>query len=146
MYAIRLVDLVETYPQAKALIEANWAETGFDFPLELDLGAYQLMVEQGLLFALGAFDGDALVGYCTVTVIGHPYNKAIRIASNDALFVAPNYRNGLLPGKLILRAEKEAKARGASRFSWHCRAGTPLADMLQMHGYKAADIVVMKGL
>lgn len=146
MYAIRLIDPVETYPQAKALIEANWAETGFDFALELDLGMYRTMTDCGLLFALGAFDKDELVGYCAVMVVRHIFNKNVIVASNNALFVAPDYRKSLLPGRLILRAEKEAKARGASRFSWQCRAGTRLAEMLKRHGYTPVDIAVMKGL
>jgi GNAT superfamily N-acetyltransferase len=146
MYTIRIVDPVETYPQAAVLIEANWAETGFDFPLDLDLEMYRAMVDCGMMFAIAAFDGVELVGYCAVMVVRHPFNKTVVIASNNALFVKPEYRRGLLPGRLILSAEKEAKARGASRFSWQCRAGTPLAKMLEDHGYTPVDIAVMKEL
>lgn len=144
MYTIRSVDPVECYPKARDLIAANWGETGFDFDLDLDLDAYKAMCDAGVLFALAAFDGDDMVGYCTVAVTSHPFNRTIRMASNDALFVKPEYRAGLLPGRLMRRAEQEAKAQGASRFLWHCRAGTPLAQTLEAHGYKPVDVVVMK--
>ena len=81
---------------------------------------------------------------CTVVVVPHPHNPAVVVASNDALFVAPAWRSGLVAGRLIRTAEREAKARGAHRFTWHCRAGTGLASMLARRGYTPVDQVVMK--
>jgi GNAT superfamily N-acetyltransferase len=68
------------------------------------------------------------------------------VASNDALFVHPDVRNGLTSGRLIKAAEAEAQRRGAHKFTWHCRAGTPLADMLTRHGYEPVDVVVARSL
>lgn len=107
---------------------------------------YQRMFEAGIVFAVGAFKTDEIVGYCTVCVVPHMHNPSIVVASNDALFVAEAHRNGTAAGRLILTAEVEAKRRGASRFTWHCRAGTHLAVMLTRHGYEPIDNVVMKGL
>ena len=85
-----------------------------------------------------------LAGYCAVTVVPHPHNPAVLVAGNDALFVAPAYRNGLTAVRLMQESEAEAKRRGASRFTWHCRAGTPLIATLERRGYKLADQLVMK--
>ena len=41
----------------------------------------------------------------------------------------------MVAGKLVRAAEAEASRRGATRFTWHCRAGTPLASMLARRGY-----------
>lgn len=146
MTTTAILNPAELIPRITDLLAANWAETGFDFPFDPDVGMYQRMFEAGIVFAVAAFSSDEIVGYCTVCVVPHAHNPAVLVASNDALFVAPAHRNGTAAGRLILAAEAEAKRRGASRFSWHCRAGTPLAEMLTKHGYLPIDTVVVKGL
>lgn len=141
-----IVNPAEWMPQVSELLAANWAETGFDFEFAPDVAAYARLAEAGMAYSVGAFDGAEVVGYCTVIVAAHLHNPAIVIASNDALFVAPEYRKGLTAAKLIRAAEAEAGRRGASRFLWHCRAGTDLAETLTRHGYQPVDNVVMRGL
>ncbi len=143
---ISIVNPAEQIPNIGALLAANWAETGFDFPFAPDVAAYQRLFDAGIVFAVAAFDNDQIIGYCTVCVIPHPHNPDIVVASNDALFVDPVHRGGTVAPRLIRAAEDEARRRGASRFTWHCRAGTPLADVLTRHGYSPVDIVVMKGI
>lgn len=146
MPQLRIVNPAEYLPKVGALLAANWAETGFDFDFCPDVAAYQRLYDAGMCFAVGAFEGGDVVGYCTVTVIPHPHNPAVVVASNDALYVRPDHRRGLLAGRLIVTAEREARARGAHRFTWHTRAGTDLAQVMQRHGYAPVDVVVMKEL
>ena len=144
MVSIAIVNPAEYMPAIRSMIEENWAETGMDFDFDPDVEMYRKMHDTGMLFAVAAFEGNDVVGYCTVAMMPHQHNPKILFAGNDALFVAPKHRNGLVPGRLIKTAEREAKRRGALRFSWHCRAGTQLADSLIRHGYQPVDIVVMK--
>lgn len=144
MVSIAIVNPADYMPSIRKMLEANWSETGFDFEFNPDVTMYRKLYDMGMLFAVAAFDQEVVVGYCTVTVSSHAHNPAIKFASNDALFVESEHRNGLVPGRLIKTAEREAAQRGAQRFSWHCRAGTPFADSLIRHGYKPVDIVVMK--
>jgi GNAT superfamily N-acetyltransferase len=146
MVRTQILNPAEWIPSIGELLADNWAETGFDFDFNPDVAAYRRMYEAGMLFAVAAFDDEKLIGYCTVTVIPHPHNPSVIVAANDALFVTPEYRNGVAAGRLILVAQNEAKRRGAVKFSWHCRYGTPLAEMLISHGYSPVDVVVMKGL
>jgi len=146
MTTTAILNPAEWIPHISDLLSANWAETGFDFPFAPDVGMYQRLFDAGIVFAVAAFSGQEIVGYCTVCVTPHAHNPSILVAANDALFVAPARRNSLVAGRLIHAAEAEAKRRGASRFSWHCRAGTPLAEVLERHGYSPIDTVVMKGL
>lgn len=136
----------EVIPQMRPLLELNWAETGFDFPFDPDVEMYGRLFSLGLLFAVSARVDGEIVGYCTVCVTPHAHNPAVLVASNDALFVHPDHRSGTVGARLIRFAEDCALERGASRFLWHCRAGTPLAATLERHGYTPADIVVMKEL
>lgn len=146
MLHIETVNPADYMPDIRAMLADNWAETGFDFAFDPDVDAYQRMFDAGLVFALAAYHDDFMVGYCTVTVVPHPYNKSVVIASNDALFVHSAVRNGLTSGRLMKAAEAEAKRRGAHKFTWHCRAGTPLAEMLVSHGYEPVDVVVARSL
>lgn len=143
---LEIVNPAEWMPRIRPMLEANWHETGFSFPFDPDIKAYDALFRAGLLFAVRAeFEGET-VGYCTVMVSGHAHNPSVKFAANDALYVAPEFRKGLTAGRLIVKAEEEARARGASWFSWHCRAGTSLGEILKARGYQPADIVVTKEL
>lgn len=144
MVSVAIVNPADVLLSVRDLVDANWQETGFDFDFNPDVETYRKLHDAGLMFAVAAFVDECIVGYCSVAVVGHPHNPSVKVASNDALFVDPGYRNGLLSGRLINSAVREARRRGATRFTWHCRAGTDFADMLMRHGYKPVDIVVMK--
>jgi GNAT superfamily N-acetyltransferase len=85
-------------------------------------------------------------GYALVTVAPHPFNPAVRIASVNPLYVTPQYRGGVLPGRLIVMAEEKARERGAHRLYMHARAGTALDKVLLAHGFDDVDNVVGKKL
>lgn len=141
---IQIVDPSEHMAQARELIAANWAETGFDFPFAPNEQAYAHLAQAGLLFAVAAFKQEEIIGYCTVMVSPHMHNPEVIVAANDALFVAPEYRKGTVTARIIRAAENEAARRGAGRFLWHCRAGTNFAQVLTRHGYEPVDNVVMR--
>lgn len=143
MVRIEIVNPAEYMLNVMPLLRDNWAETGFDFEFNPSVEAYQRLYDAGFLFALAAFDGDEIIGYCAMTVIPHMHNPDVVFASNDALYVRPDHR-GITSVRLIKAAEVEAKQRGASRFLWHTRAGTPMAGMLERRGYKPVDVTVMK--
>lgn len=124
-------------------MEANWHETGFDFRLNPSEQMYRSAVDTGLMFVLAAFDGDNIVGYCTMVVHPHMHNPDVIVAANDALFVKREYR-GMTGARLIRMAERESARRGASRVLWHTRTGTRLHDTFVKRGYKPIDTVVMK--
>lgn len=124
-------------------MEANWHETGFDFRLNPSEQMYRSAVDTGLMFVLMAFDGDNIVGYCSMVVHPHMHNPEVIVAGNDALFVKREYR-GITGARLIRLAEHEAKSRGASWVVWRTRAGTDLYKAFIRRGYKPAEIAVMK--
>lgn len=141
--AVRISDHAES---ARALFAANWDETGFDFPLDLDVGRYQALQDAGVLFALAAFEDGEIIGYSTAAVTPHAFNPAITFCASDALFVRRDKRCGSAAARLIKATEREASRRGARRMLWHTRAGTPLAETFRRRGYLPADVVVMKEL
>ena len=143
---IREVRVGDYLDQVGALAALNWAETGFDFPLDPSRAHYEALDAAGVLIAVAALDDGVLVGYCTAVVSPHPFNPTVVCCASDALFVHPDYRGGSTGARLILEAERVATERGAMRMLWHTRAGTPLAAVLTRRGYEPADITVMKRL
>jgi hypothetical protein len=129
------------------LIEENWKETGLNQDIELnpDVAMYDRAFNRGSIFGLAVYDGDEVIGYCSIYMGGHIRNPDFIIASNDALFLKEEYR-GFISGKLIARAEKEAALRGAKVFMWGCRTGTELKNTLIKHGGKEIETTVMRKL
>ena len=146
MSEVREVQITDYFDQALPLMRENWAETGFGFEFNPSRERYERLQASGLLFALGAFDGEELVGYSTAVVVEHLFNPARFTCSTDALFVRKSHRNGTLPGRLILETERIARERGAHSIAWHTRAGTKFSQALLLHGYELADVVVTKDL
>jgi hypothetical protein len=126
------------------LLRMNWAETGFGFDFAPDVAMIDRMQQLGVMFVLGAFDGDELVGYCSALVSPHHYNPEIICCNSDALFVREDKRCTSLAYRLVDTTERIAKDRGATMQLWHTRAGTPFANMLERRGYEPADTTVMK--
>lgn len=129
---------------ARDIVEANWAETGFDIPFAPNVEFYEQAEAVGAWFGLAAYDEEKLIGYSSAWVHRHPFNPAFVVAASEALYVKPAYRFSTATGRLIKATEQEAKKIGASRFMWHTRAGTPFADMLRKRGYEDLDVIVMK--
>lgn len=145
MVRIELAEPINHWSDITELMRANWDETGFDWEFNPSQEMYQSAVNAGMMFSLAAFDEDKIVGYCTMAIVPHMHNPAVVYAANDALYVSKKYR-GITGARLIKAAEVEAKRRGARYVSWHTRAGTPLAAVLERRGYIPADVVVTREL
>lgn len=102
--------------EAMPLIREHWQEIAEDKDLnELNPNhdLYRRIDDAGALLLLTARVGGDLVGYVLMTVVPHPHYRHRIMASEDAHFLHPDYRNGLAGYRLIRRALAEAKARGA---------------------------------
>ena len=144
--SVREVQIVDYLDLVQPLLKANWDETGFDFEFAPEFDKYIKAQEVGYVIALGAFEGEELIGYSTAFMYPHHFNPAIIMCATDALYVAPEHRNGTVGARLIIETEKLAKERGANMISWHTRAGTPLAEVMTKRGYTPADTIVMRSL
>lgn len=140
--AVRVIDIDEAWDAALPLMQANWRETGDSFEFAPSREFYVAMQNAELVVALGAFHEEVLHGYALVTIAPHPFNPAVTVASCNPLYVDPQFRSGVLPGRLILLAREVARTRKARRLYWHARAGTKLADTLIEHGCEPVDNVV----
>lgn len=147
MIRLNIENPAEIIVEAGEMLQDNWAETGFNFPFAPSAEMYQSMYDAGVMVAAVARDGAGqVIAYCSLVVMPHPHNPAVKLGANDALFVAKPHRGGSVTYRLLKFVEAAAKAMGATMFSWHTRAGTPFAAMLIKRGYTPADTIVMRAL
>lgn len=146
--SIREVRIMDYAEQALSLMHDNWAETGFNFPLDPDFTRYQQLQDMNVMFALAAFDSeDRLIGYSSAMVSPTLFNPRVVMCATDALFVSREHRHSILSARLICKTEQTAKQRGAHFITWHTRAGTDVSGMFRMRPeYAKGDDIVLKEL
>ena len=129
------------------LILQHWEENGArGLAHKPDIERFKEFENQDRFLFLGAFDGDKPVGYVAVIFHSILHNADNVFAACDAIFVKPEYRNGLLPGRLIKMAESVAKEAGADIFTYGCKPGDDFIDVLLRRGYQPAEVIMSRGL
>ena len=83
MTRIVSVRIAEHADSVQELFAANWAETGFGFPLKPDIAQYQALQDAGALFALAAWRGADIVGYSSAFVQPSLFNPAVVCCASD---------------------------------------------------------------
>jgi len=89
-----------------------------------DLERYEQLQKQRTLLCIGAYVGNNMVGYSTTVLYRHGHHDTI-IASNDSLYIDPNYRRGL-GLHLIRQTEKHAHECGVDCMVWSAKPGSHL--------------------
>ena len=94
-------------------------------PPEPKMEMYRMIYQSGILHPLGAFDGDAMVGFVVLLtpVIPH-YGYTIAVA--ESLFVAAAARSTGAGIKLIRAAEKHARDSGCPAILFSAQINSPL--------------------
>lgn len=147
MIEIRESTVDEFAQYAATLFDEHWQEVALNkqvMVLKPDWQRYYAMEQQGALLALGAFDGDEMIGYSVSFVLRHLHYADLCICSNDILFVTEARRAGRLGLQLIRETEKAAKARGTRLMLWHAKQNTALATIMPKLGYGVQDIIFSK--
>ena len=79
-------------------------------PVSVNRDLYDVLHAQGALVCVGAFDGDALVGYA-VALLSPNFHYRMTTAAHDVLFLHRDYRKPRMALRLIDAVEAECKAR-----------------------------------
>ena len=98
---------------SKQLVVINYQDHGFPNGYETHLSSLRGTIA-GAGSALGAFDGDKLIGFCSVNpeVFGVKYNYVLL----DQIFISLPYRSKGIGKQLFMRSVKEGKNFGAEKF------------------------------
>lgn len=103
---------------AQPLFNAHWAEIARhrdQVPLNPDWARYQKLEDAGALLAVTMREGWRLVGYATFLVASHLHYLQIKVASQDMIYIAPEYRaGGFAYCELVRFCDAELEARGVN--------------------------------
>jgi L-amino acid N-acyltransferase YncA len=134
-------------PEAEPLFLEHMAELQHcvDVPLNLDMGRYARLYADGqLLFLTVRLDG-ALVGYFILKIAPHMRSKHTLIAQEEAIYLKPEVRGGMLGLKLLQMGVEVAKAAGVDMLFIQSQEGKPIRALLQRIGMKkTAEVYSMK--
>lgn len=126
------------------LCRANFEEAGPGGRLALDEETLRLMEDDSFCVLAKTSQGEA-VGYLFIQMTVNILSGSI-VATNLTIYVRPDWRGSLLPGRLFVMAEREAKARGATTFFWDCPDGSPLARALERRPYRRKHVIFARDL
>lgn len=135
--APNIADLLAEYGAESAIEELG--------PPAAQLDTYRQMEAVGALHLLGAFDGDALVGFLVMIVSVLPHYGAC-IASTESFFVARAARKSGAGLKLLHEAEQLAKSLGAAGFFVSAPMSSRLEKILPGVGYRETNRVFFRRL
>ena len=65
-------------------------------------------------------------------------------ASNDVIYLAPEYRQGMAGVRLMKLAETALKQRGVTKVLWHIKFAKDFRKILYRMGYVDEDAIVGK--
>ena len=82
-------------------------EIGEDAPTEQDMKALEKAIEREVIEFYGAFDGESLVGCCSVTKGFSTFNYAVSGVFED-FYIAPEYRHKGIAKELVKYAYTES--------------------------------------
>lgn len=143
---VRRIALADLRQQGEALFRDHYDEVALNkrvMQLAPDWTRYEALDEAGILHILGAFAGDALVGYSVNFITTHLHYRELVHLQNDVLFVTGEHRGGV--GKrLIYATEQLAVAEGCKLVLWHAKPGTDLNGLLEKLHYGVQDIIWSK--
>lgn len=126
------------------LLKEHWREIAFyqDLPLDPDVDAYNAMEEAGGLRCYTLRMCGELIGYAIYFVRRSLHYKSSLQASQDVLFILPQYRNSRYGLRLIEFADNELREEGVQVVYQHVKVTKSIHDfgpLLARIGYTVMD-------
>ena len=130
------ISLAQLKEQAAELFTQHFKELSIDGDRGLDIAwpVFEVMAKMGQLHAVGAFIGDALVGYTVSILCPRHLHYDYAYVQNDVLFVAKEHRDGSVGGRLMAAVRSWGREHGAVEVMWHAKDDTELHRKLDKNG------------
>ena len=128
--------------EIKPLLERHWEEiaTYKDMPLDPDYPAYLVAEDRDRVRVFTARVDGVLVGY-GVFFVGNLHYKSSRIATQDILFVAPEYRGKMVGFRLIRFCDEQLRGEGIQVIYQHVKLAHDFGPMLGRIGYQPVETI-----
>ena len=141
----------DLWDEAAPLLEAHWREIAHyqDIPLSPNVTAYRKLEDLGQVRCYtvrAGVNGGKLAGYVVFFVCRNPHYSTSLQASQDVLFVAPEYRQGMAGVRLIRHAEECLRAEGVQVIYHHVKRTNRVGELLERLGYEQVEHIYAKRL
>ena len=131
----------------KPLLEKHWEMVALNqgkIRLNPDWKEYARLDAAGILRIFTARQEGKLVGYCVLLVSQSIHYKDHKFASNDVVFVLPEYRSGATGYKLIKYAEDHSKADDVSLMMINTKVHIPFDSLMIGMGFDLIERIYSK--
>lgn len=141
--------LHQVYDDIQDLLKVHWEEIALnkDFiKLNPDWEQYEKAEQEGILKGFTAREDGKLVGYFVTIVQRSLHYSDYIFATNDVIFLHPEYRKGLAGWRLVKFAEKCLKEDGVSILFINTKVHKPFDALVTRMGYNLVERVYSKRL
>jgi GNAT superfamily N-acetyltransferase len=131
----------------KPLLEKHWEMVALNqgiIKLNPNWKEYARLDAAGILRIFTARSDGNLVGYCVLIVNQSVHYQDHKFASNDVVFVLPEYRSGATGYKLIKYAEDHCKADGVSLMMINTKVHLPFDQLMIGMGFDLIERIYSK--
>lgn len=144
---IRTATIADVRGRIESLLAAHWQEVAKHktaAPLRPHWDVYIQAERLNRLIVVIAEVGEKLVGYNAYLLNPLLHNYPHIIASNDVIYLDPEYRRGTLAARMIATGETEARRLGASIVAMHVKPSHDFSNMLTRLGYSEFETIYTK--
>ena len=138
----------DLWEEVMPLLETHWREIAHyqDIALKPDIETYARLQAAGQLRCYTARDSGRLIGYVVFFVRPSLHYVTSLQAHQDVLFVALDYRKGMVGVRLIRFAEQRLKAEAVQVIYHHAKRTNKVGELLTRLGYELVDEIYAKRL
>lgn len=139
--------LVFVKKEMQSLLELHWELIALNkesIKLNPNWAEYVRLDEAGILKLYTARQDGKLVGYFAVTVNTSLHYQDHKFATNDVIFIHPDYRNGSAGYKLIKYAEDQLIQMDVSLMIMNTKIHQPFDKLLERMGFKQIERIYSK--
>lgn len=146
-FKIQVESFYDVKDHMDELFYRHWEEIAVNrdkIKLNPDWSFYEQVYLSGNLGIYTVRKDNNLVGYFVVITREHPHYRDHIFAVNDIIYIAPEYRKGLLGYRLIKFAEEDLAKRGVSVLSINTKTHKPFDALLEKAGFNLTERLYTK--
>lgn len=150
MIAFARETLFDVVHEVDALLQLHYQELTLNrdkIALAPRWASYRALEAAGNFVLFTARDDGKLVGYSAFFIDRHMHYVGLTLATNDVLFLHPDYRTGRNGVKLIRFSEQQLDAQLAEvdhKIVWHAKHSNYFARILEKMGYQNEEIMMAR--
>ena len=130
------------FEEIKPLLALHWEEIAHyqDIPLDPDYDSYLALDKTGRIRVYTVRKEGVLIGY-SVFFLGNLHYRSTKIASQDILFVLPEYRGGGVGFRFIRYCDTQLESEGVTVVYHHVKVKHDFGRLLVHLGYEPIDTI-----